>query len=217
MRRVKKSMVSVVGLIAFLFFSPLEIAHSLWSKFVLKQDIVISSSFIKQVYAVVLTTVEEALSSLLSGAREIKEEIKVLSQEQKKSIADRVGIKLDPVLDREFHFFIGRDNGYVIGYAVKGTVKGKWGPIHYILSLDPEGKILDVMVLEYSERRGRPIAKRRFLKQFVGKTIEDRIKLKKDIRGISGASISSRGMTDGIRKLVYIFNEFYAKNIYPQK
>jgi Na+-translocating ferredoxin:NAD+ oxidoreductase RnfG subunit len=78
-----------------------------------------------------------------------------------------------------------------------------------MLSLDPAGKIVDVVVLEYKEKRGLPVAKGRFLKQFVGKTMQNKLKLRKDIRGVSGATISSRSMTNGIRKLVYVFNEFY--------
>jgi Na+-translocating ferredoxin:NAD+ oxidoreductase RnfG subunit len=211
MRVVKKTIILGVSSIALLFFTPLDIAHSLWAKFVLGQDATISASFIEEAYAVVLSTVEDALKTLLPDAQKIKEEVKVLTEEQKKRIEKEAKIKFDPKLDKEFHFYIGSAGGRIVGYAVKNTVKGKWGPIHYMLSLEPDGRIKDAMVLQYKEKRGRPVAKRRFLNQFVGKTINDRIKLKKDIRGISGATISSRGMTNGIRKLVYVFNEFYAQ------
>jgi Na+-translocating ferredoxin:NAD+ oxidoreductase RnfG subunit len=211
MRIVKKTVVSIISLIVFLFSAPLEIIHNLWYKFVLKKNIAITAGFVKEVYAVVLATVEEALKTLLPEAKEIKEEIKVLTEEQKKAIEKKAEIKLDPKLDKEFRFFIGSVNGQIVGYAVKDTVKGKWGPIHYMLSLDLNGKIIDAMVLEYKERRGRPIAKRRFLDQFKGKTINDGIRLKRDIRGISGATISSKGMTNGIRKIVYVFNELYGE------
>lgn len=211
MRTVKRSIILVFSLIAFLFFAPLEMGHNLWSKFVLKQSITITPDFVKEVHAAVLSTAEEALKILLPEAREIKEEVKVLTEEQKKDIEERAKIKFDPKLDKEFRFFIGTANGQIVGYAIEDSVKGKWGLIHYMLFLDPEGKITDVMVLEYKEKRGRPVAKRRFLDQFVGKTINDRIKLKRNIRGVSGATISSRGMTNGIRKLVHVFNEFYGK------
>ncbi len=217
MRIVRKGIVSIISVIAFLFFAPLEIACNMWSRFVLRQDITISSSFIREAYAVVLCSVEEALHTLLPEAPEIKEEVRVLTAEQKQGIEEKAKVKLDPEIDKEFTFFIGSANGQIVGYVVKDTVKGKWGPIHYMLSLNKEGKIRDIIVLEYRERRGRPIARRRFLKQFVGKTTQDRIKLNKDIRGISGASISSRGMANGIRKLVHVFNEVYAKNIYAKR
>lgn len=214
---VKKTIISTVSVILFLFFAPLGIVQGVWAKFVLRQNVTIDSLFIKDAYAVVLCSVEEALNSILPNAEEIRRETRILTEAQKMAIEERAKVTFDPRLDKEFSFFIGKVNGQVVGYVIKDTVKGNWGPIHYLLSLSPEGKIMDTVVLEYSEKRGRPIAKRRFLRQFKGKTINDRIRLKKDIRGITGASISSRGMTDGIRKSVHVFNEFYGKDIYAKK
>lgn len=164
---------------------------------------------VQEIYAKVLFSQQEALAKLLPDAQEIIEETRVLTDEQKEAIGEKAGIKFDPDLDREFHFFIGSANAQIVGYAVKDSVKGKWGLIHYMVSFDLDGKVNNVTVLEYREKRGRSVAKRRFLKQFFGKTINDRIKLKKDIDGVTGATISSRSMTNGIRKIVHIFSEFY--------
>lgn len=175
------------------------------------------SWFVKDAHAVELMTLEEALKNIFPDTQKIEKEVKQLTAEQKSIIAQKAKIKFDPILDREFHVYIGRTNGQIVGYAIEDTVKGKWGPMHYMLSLDPAGKIKNVIVLEYRERRGKPVAKRRFLKQFIGKSIHSRLKLKKDIQGVSGATISSRGMANGIRKAIYIFNELYAQNLHAMK
>ena len=133
-------------------------------------------------------------------------------------MGDRVFVK-DVIEERINNFlktkneqiFIAEKDGKVVGYAVEDRVKGKWGPIDYMLGFDPDGKIKDVIVMELKERRGRPVKERRFLDQFKGKSIQEPIKLNKDIKGVAGATISSRGMSNGIRKLVYIFNELYKK------
>lgn len=213
----RKNIISAITFTAFIFFTPLEAAYNIWCKFVLKQNIAIASSFIKEAYAVVLSSVKEALRTLLPNALQIREEIKTLTEEQRMTIEKKAKVRFDPWLDKEFHFFVGTANKKVVGYAIKGTTKGKWGPIHYMLALDPDGKIIGVVVLEYKEKRGKPIAKRRFLNQFVGKTINDKIKLSKDIHAVSGASISSRGMARGIRKLVYVFDELYKKRDFEQR
>ncbi len=101
-----------------------------------------------------------------------------------------------------------QQDSQLLGYAMEDTVTGKWGPIHYFCGLDPAGKILNVSVLDYRERRGRSIAQKRFIKQFVGKTSEDPLKLRKDIQGVTGATISSRAVTDGVKKLLFVFEEF---------
>lgn len=209
MRVIKKSVISAISLIAFLFFGPVEMVYHYWCKLVLHDEVAGEGCGIKEVYANVLSTVEEALGTFLRGAEQITEERHVLTEGQRQHVEAQAKVKLDPVLDREFRFYVGKKDGQVMAYAVQDTVAGKWGPIRYMLSLDPTGRVLDAMVLEYEEKRGRPVAKRRFLKQFIGKTRGDEIKLMKDIRGVSGASISSRGMADGIKKMVHIFHELY--------
>ena len=97
----------------------------------------------------------------------------------------------------------------MVGYALEDAVTGKWGPIHYLLGVDPGGKIRKIVVLAFKEKRGRPIAKPRFLRQFTNKTLKDPLKLRRDINGISGATISSQAITGGIKKLLYIFEEYY--------
>ena len=101
--------------------------------------------------------------------------------------------------------YILKGEDRVLGYAFEDTVLGKWGPIHYVVGINDAGEVLRVIVLDYQEIRGRPVAKRRFLRQYEGKTAHDPVRLREDIDGISGATISSRSLTDGIRKIINIF------------
>lgn len=165
-----------------------------------------------QVSATTLATVDEALQIFMPEAESIKEDLKTLTETQIIALSGATKLKFDPILDKEFKFYIGKSNGQILGYAVDHSVKGKWGLIHYILLINADGAVENLMVLEYGERRGKPVAKRRFLKQFFGKTIKNRIKLKKDIRGVSGATISSKGVTNGVKKLLHVHNEFYLKS-----
>lgn len=210
MAKIFKQGLSVsLGLILFLMFYPLRLAEYFYEKLFIKN----SETYIgfAEVFAETFYTVEEALKTLLPQAQEIKEETKILTEEQKKTIEKIAELKFGPELDKEFYFYIGQTDGKVTGYAIEDTVKGKWGPIHYMLAIEPDGKIKDAIVLELGERRGRPVKERRFLDQFIGKTITDPIKLKKDIKGVAGATISSKGMSDGIRKVTYVFDTLYKK------
>lgn len=162
--------------------------------------------------AKVLVSARNAFKLLVPVATETKIEIKVLTEEQKKSIEAAADVKFDPELDKEFIFYVGWDDGEIVGFAAEDRVKGKWGIIHYIIVFNTNGSIRDIAVLEYSEKRGRPVAKEGFRKQFRGMTINDRIRLKKDIRGVSGATISSTGMTNGVRKMTHVFHELYITN-----
>lgn len=202
MRVFRKTLVVSLSLAAFLFLLPFEFMQGMVKRVAGKNAS--GLKFISQVYAEVFAQVDEALKLLLPGATDIKEEVKVLTEEQKKAIAQKAGVEFDPEFDKDFHFYISST-----GAVVLDTVKGKWGPIKFMMAFDTQGKIKDLIVLELTERRGRPVKERKFLEQYIGKSIADPIKLKKDIKGIAGATISSRQMTDGIRKLTYIYEHLY--------
>lgn len=214
MRTAKKTIIAAISAIAFLFIGPMHIARSLWFGIFSYQPAPanVGFRFVQEAYAKTLATIEEALKSFLPDAQTIDKEIKTLTDIQKETISTQGKVKFDPEFDREFHFYVGKSDGKIIGYAVNNFARGKWGLIHYMVHLDPKGIVQSVMVLDYQEKRGRPIAKKRFLKQFKGKSIEDKIRINKDIKGVTGASISSNGMVSGVRKMVHVFNELYVQS-----
>jgi len=161
------------------------------------------------IYAQTLTSVQKSLKTAFPEATAVKEDRKILSADEKLKIAEEAQVSLHPFFDRYFPFYVASKDGVVTGYAIENAIEGKWGPIHYLLILDAAGRIRDLVVLDYRERRGQPVAKKRFRKQFFGKSVEDPLRLQRDIQGITGASISSRGLTDGVRKLLYVFKLFY--------
>ena len=209
MRYIKQAAISAIGLAAFLLFRPIEAVYHYWSKCISGEISTARMVWTEEAYAEDLISSADALQILLPHADQRTEEIHRLTDEQVKTIERRAHVTFDPEFSREFHFHIGRSNGVVTAYAVEDTVHGKWGPIRYMIIFDPAGKVLDVIVLEYQEKRGRPVAERRFLKQFVGKKAGDNVRLNKDIRSVTGASMSSGGMANGIRKMIHVFGELY--------
>ncbi len=208
-RIFKKGLITSLSLMLFLGLSPIWLAQFVYERVFLRNS---KASFsMMEVFAETFYTVQEGVNVLLSGAEVVQEETQILTEQQKQSIAKAAQIEFDPELDKEFHFYIGKSKGEVVGYAVEDFVKGKWGNIHYMVGLNPEGKVTDVVVLKLQERRGRPVKEKRFLGQFMGKGKHDPVMLKRDIKGVAGATISSRGMTNGIRKILSIFNEFYSR------
>ena len=74
------------------------------------------------------------------------------------------------------------------------------------MALEPDGRIRRVDILQYRESYGGEIANRDWLAQFVGKTSRDPPEFEKNIRNISGATLSSRHVTDGIRRVLAIYD-----------
>ncbi len=90
----------------------------------------------------------------------------------------------------------------LVGFFVVDYVIGKHLVIDYAVALDPSGKVGHVEILEYRESYGGEIANRSWLAQFVGKTSRDPVELDQDIRNISGATLSSRHVAEGIKRIL---------------
>jgi len=86
-------------------------------------------------------------------------------------------------------------------------VLGKHELITYALALDARGRVRGVEILEYLEAHGGEILDPAWRAQFVGKSTADPLKLDRDIRNISGATLSCRHVTDGVKRLL----DFHAR------
>jgi hypothetical protein len=88
------------------------------------------------------------------------------------------------------------------GYFFTDSVIGKHDLIRYAVALDAEGKVQGVEVLEYREAYGGEVRNARWLRQFVGLHHGDTVKVGRGIQNISGATLSSEHLADGIRRLL---------------
>jgi len=112
----------------------------------------------------------------------------------------------------EFEFFYGIKEGKKTSVAIIDQQPGKWGPVVYVILLDMKtAKVKDMAVMSYKEKRGRPIARKNFLKQFFGKGSSDPIKVRKDIRAISGATISSNATCFAVKKAIAVVEAIILK------
>ena len=91
------------------------------------------------------------------------------------------------------------------GWMFVDRVLGKHELITYALAVDPSGTIRGLEVLDYRETYGGEIRSPRWRQQFVGKRAGAAFKLGGDIQNISGATLSSRHVTDGVRRLLATF------------
>jgi Na+-translocating ferredoxin:NAD+ oxidoreductase RnfG subunit len=90
--------------------------------------------------------------------------------------------------------------GALMGFAQVRNVKGKDQPITFLVAIDTANGLKDVDVLVYREPYGGEVAYEAWRKQFRGKTSAAPLIVGKDIRNISGATISSHSVTLGVRQ-----------------
>lgn len=157
------------------------------------------------VWAVELVKTDAALKHIFPTATTFEKKDLVLDGEQLRLVQESAGVSFGQTHSSKLVVYQIKDSEGAIGYAFEDVVVGKWAPIRYLVAIDLDGTIVQVVVLEYKEIRGRPVAKKRFLNQYKGKTFQDELMLRVDIDGVTGATTSSRSLTDGVRKVIHIY------------
>lgn len=84
-------------------------------------------------------------------------------------------------------------------------VIGKHELISYAVGIK-DGKILGVEILEYREAYGNQIRKPDWRKQFIGKNSKSELTIGSDIKNISGATLSSTHVTDGVKRTLQTYD-----------
>ena len=156
-------------------------------------------------FAEELIKIDGALRKIFPKAGRFDRKVVSLSEEQIHRVEEAARLTFAGKHSDQVIVHIAREQDTVVGYAFEDTVIGKWGLIHYLVGLDTSGRVSQIIILDYQEIRGRPIAKPRFLRQYQGKTIKDALQLHKDIDGITGATISSSSLTEGVRKILHMY------------
>jgi len=90
----------------------------------------------------------------------------------------------------------------VLGLFVVDHVIGKHLYIDYAVALAPGGRIHRVDILAYRESYGGEVREPGWLAQFVGKSSGSALRVGDDIRNISGATLSSHHVTEGVKRIV---------------
>ena len=93
--------------------------------------------------------------------------------------------------------------GSVIGYALKIVASGSQGNIEMMVGVDAEGAVTGVSIVKNSETSGigsKVMSNENgVLDQFIGKSAADgTLTVGKNVDAISGATVSSRGVTTGV-------------------
>jgi len=157
----------------------------------------------------VYLTEEQALKLLFPKSQQVRAETLRLTPDQKARIQEKIGWKFP---EESFRAFKAESNGKVDGYAVIQETIGKHRPITYIVGVTPDGKVSDIEILVYRESKGSEVRMKRFNSQYEGKTTLDPIRINKDIINITGATMSVRSVSAGVKRALVLVDEFYLNN-----
>lgn len=146
------------------------------------------------VYATTYFSVEQAQQAIFPGEK-LAAAFVTLSDEQTRQIRKMTDNNL---CNKEIKVWKVAGGGWFF----VDEVVGKHELITYALALNADGSIKQIEIMDYRESRGYEVRTPGWRKQFVGKTIKDPLQLNRDIGNISGATLSSKHITDGIKRLL---------------
>lgn len=156
----------------------------------------------------VYLTNEEAARLMFPDSQNIRYEVLTLTPDQKTLIEQRIKWSFP---EDFFECFIGETDGKVDGWAIIQHTIGKHKPMSYMVGVDPDGEVMNVEVLVYRESRGAEVRKKRFNYQYQGKDVYDPIRINRDVINISGATMSVRSMSAGVKRALVLVDEVYLK------
>jgi len=159
-------------------------------------------------HAEVFMSEDEAVKIILPKSQRIRKEVIQLNQDKKDLIEQRIGWKFPELA---FEVYIGETGDMIDGYAIVHNTIGKHKHMTYMVGVDAKGACSDVELLVFREARGSEVGRKRFNVQYEGKTVLDPIRINKDIINISGATMSVRSISAGVKRVLVLVDEFYLK------
>ena len=155
-------------------------------------------------YATTYLTAEQAREAIFPGATFAAAPL-TLSPEQRKVIEQKCGLRVRSAELRAWRTAAG-------GWLIIDEVLGKHEFITYACGIDAGGAVVGIEIMDYRETYGGDVRNGKWRRQFTGKTVASRLKLDDDIQNISGATLSSRHITDGVKRLL-VTHELVLKNL----
>ncbi|MEZ0306523.1 MAG: FMN-binding protein [Ramlibacter sp.] len=150
-------------------------------------------------YAIDYFTAEQAQKQIFPDAQVFKPMLVKLSSAQRDQIKLMAGVRQR--WEEQKVWRVEKD-GKLAGWFVVDNVVGKHEFITYGVGITPDGHVVGVEVMSYRETKGDQVRDAVWRKHFVGKTLADPFKLDEDVPNISGATLSSRNMLDGVKRLL---------------
>ena len=137
----------------------------------------------------------EQAQSILLPDETLQSRLIELSEEQRKKIAKESKVR---VRSNSLRAWVS-DKG---NWFILDQILGKHENIDIAFAINKEGGVIGLEVLNYRESYGHEIRHPKWRAQFHGKTASKRLKLDRDIKNISGATLSCAHVTDGVNRLL---------------
>ena len=152
-------------------------------------------------------TPEEAARRCFPEATVFKDSTVQLGPDEMRAVAQAAGV---PARSAAWRVMLALNGDVPLGVVVFDGVIGKYELIDYAVGIAADGKLRNVEILNYRESHGFEVRLPAWRKQFVGKGADAALRVGEDIANISGATLSTTHITDGVRRIVAVVSTLKA-------
>jgi electron transport complex protein RnfG len=147
----------------------------------------------------VYARLDEALELAFPGC-ELERGTTYLTKEQVGLVKKLAGSKPASAIA---HPYVARKDGRIVGTAYVETHRVRTLRESILIIVDPEQRVKRIEVLAFGEPE-EYLARGAWYGQFVGRRLDDELRLKRGIRGITGATLTARATTDAVRRVLAV-------------
>ena len=122
------------------------------------------------------------------------------TRDEIQKIYDASGLK---VIDPGLWYCTAYKDNKVVGVIAFDRCIGKHLFIDFVIAITPEGRVKQVEILNYRESWGYEVRREGWRNQFVGKDTAAKLDHNNGISNISGATLSCRGVTRGVKRICH--------------
>lgn len=156
------------------------------------------AAFAGGLHAADYLTIPQAQKALFPDADRFVDATLQLTDEQRKQIKELSGSRQRAT---QAVWRAERD-GRLLGWFSVDDVVGKHEFITYAVGITPAGQVSGLDVLVYRETYGYQVREREWRDHFLGRTLADSFKLDEGIPHITGATLSCRNISNGVKRLL---------------
>lgn len=147
-----------------------------------------------------LPSAQEALSLAFPGAQFVRVE-HILTDAQAAKVK---ALGREPLASPWLVTYEARKEGRLVGVGFFDTHRVRTLDETLMVAVSPEGRILRVETVVFREPQDYA-ARPAWVKQFVGKALDDRLSLEGDIHPLAGATLTANAMTDAARRCLALW------------
>jgi hypothetical protein len=145
----------------------------------------------------VFLTVDEALKLAFPGC-EVARRAAFLKPEQVQHARELSGAEVPSAL---VNYYVASRGGQPAGTAWFDTHRVRTLPETLMIVVDPQGRVGRIEVISFREPEDY-LPRGAWYEQFRGKALDPGLQLKRDIRPVTGATLTARATTDAVRRVL---------------